>query len=193
MFTLYVHVMCVQMTTTTEDESSDVSQTIQESKKTYGTPARQLFTCIRRAETEEKCYELIELFRSTMKMYKQFSLLKYFEDNYFQPDRVKQWAYWYRLKMYNCTWKLNTNMHVESWHNILKTSLMGRLKNVRIDKLLHILVKSEVLYYWKWSRTKLGCHVKCDPEWVVMHGHVDSSNDTQVIIPMVEVCNKCSY
>ena len=169
--------------------ATKTSQTIQETQKTYGTPARQLFTCIRTVETEEKCNELIQLFRSTMQLYGQSSLLKYFDDQYFQPDRVKQWAYWYRKKMYDCKWLLNTNMHLESWHNVLKTSIMGRLKNVRIDKLLHILVKAEVLYYWKWSRTILGCPVKCDPAWVVMHGHVDPMNDPKTILPIAEVGN----
>ena len=179
------HVM-LQMGKTSADDDTVVSQSIQESKKTYGTPARQLFNCMMKEEDETRFYELLEVFRATMKLYDQESLLNYFEGQYFAPNRIPKWAYWFRLKMFNCEWKLNTNMHVESWHNILKTHVMGRIKNVRIDKLLLILVKCEVLYFWKWSRCRLGCYLKCDPQWAVCHGHVppESTDGPSLFTPV---------
>ena len=175
-----------QMGASNNNDNTVMSQSIQESKKTYGTPARQLFTCMMKEEDETRFYELLEVFRKTLKVYGQDKLLDYFEKNYFTPDKIPKWAKWFRLKMFNCEWKLNNNMHVESWHNILKTHVMGRMKNIRIDKLLLILVKCEVLYFWKWSRGRLGCHIKSDPAWAVMHGHVQAiSTDTPNVLPTV--------
>ena len=143
-------------------------------------------TCMMKEEDETRFYELLEVFRKTLKVYGQDKLLDYFEKNYFTPDKIPKWAKWFRLKMFNCEWKLNNNMHVESWHNILKTHVMGRMKNIRIDKLLLILVKCEVLYFWKWSRGRLGCHIKSDPAWAVMHGHVQAiRTDTANVLPTV--------
>ena len=167
---------------------SVISQSIQESKKTYGGPARGLFNCIMKTEDETHFYHLIEMFRSSLKQWGQGKLLDYFERQFFAPHRIPKWAAWFRKTMFNCKWLLNTNMHVESWHNILKTHVMGRLKNVRIDKFLLILVKCEVLYFWKWSRARLGCYLKCDPGWAVMHGHLAAASvDPPNLLPTVEM------
>lgn len=96
-------------------------------------------------EDEDNFYKLLEICRQTLKQYGQTKLLEYFEEFYFKETRIKQWAKWYRLKMYGCKWILHTNMHVESWHNILKTRIMGRLTNVRVDKLMRILLRAEVI------------------------------------------------
>ena len=92
-------------------------------------------------------------------------------------DRIKQWATWYRTQMYGCDWLLNTNMHVESWHNFLKTHIMERRNNVRVDKLLQILIQAETYYFWKWSRIQCGAHVEANPGWAVVHGHTNTTSD----------------
>ena len=57
---------------------------------------------------------------------------------YFAPycGRAKEWAYCYRIGI-----QANTNMYVESFHNVLKTAYMQRKANRRIDSLITILLK----------------------------------------------------
>ena len=156
---------------------------IDETKHTYGTPVWEMFFLLMGEEDKETFYNMLGVLRKTLKLYDQKTLLKYFEERYFTPERIKQWAAWYRKELYGCKWLLNTNMHVESWHNYLKTHLMCRLKNVRVDKLLRVLVQAEVVYFWKWSRTRLGAYERTNPNWVIMHGPVSQSNMS--VSPMV--------
>ena len=122
-------------------------------------------------ERDEKMfYTYLRAFRDNLKRYHLDTLLDYFDTFYFQPERIRQWASWYRLQMFKCEWLLDTNMHVEAWHNILKTHIMDRAVNTRIEKLMTILRTAETMYFWKWSRTQLGARELSDEKWQVMHG-----------------------
>ena len=50
--------------------------------------------------------------------------------------RATEWAYCHRLGV-----QANTNMYVESFHNVLKSAYMERKANRRVDTLLHILLR----------------------------------------------------
>ena len=50
--------------------------------------------------------------------------------------RAEEWAYCYRKGT-----AANTNMYLESFHNVLKTAYMERKANRRVDTLLHTLLK----------------------------------------------------
>jgi hypothetical protein len=77
--------------------------------------------------------------------------------------------------MYGIEWLLDNNMHIEAWHNILKSVIMGRLKNVRVDKLLRVLVEAEMMIFWKWQRYQLGTTHRFKKGWEAMHGFVHST------------------
>ena len=138
--------------------------------RTFGIPAWEFFYILVEETDEATFYTYLRAFRDNLKRYKLFKLLSYFEDHYFKPDRIKQWATWYRLHIYDCKWLLNTNMHVEAFHNILKTHIMERKHNTRVDKLMKILRKTECMYFWKWSRTRLGLREMADDTWLHMRG-----------------------
>ena len=72
--------------------------------------------------------------------------------------------------MFDCEWILNNNMHVEAWHNILKTHIMERKNNVRIATLMKILRSAEVMFYWKWLRMNSGIREHFDTRWLAMRG-----------------------
>jgi len=57
---------------------------------------------------------------------------------YFRPycSRTSEWAYCYRIGI-----QANTNMYVESFHNVLKSAYMERKANRRVDSLVFILLK----------------------------------------------------
>lgn len=112
----------------------------------------------------------LRAFRDNLKRYNLDKLSEYFEDYYLKEERIKQWACWYRAQMFDCEWILDTNMHVEAWHDILKSHIMGRKKNIRIDKLLKILRSAETNYFWKWTRIKVGIRVRADERWLRMRG-----------------------
>ena len=112
----------------------------------------------------------LRAFRDNLKRYNLDKLSEYFEDYYLKEERIKQWACWYRAQMFDCEWILDTNMHVEAWHDILKSHIMGRKKNIRIDKLLTILRSAETNYFWKWTRIKVGIRVRADKRWLRMRG-----------------------
>ena len=97
--------------------------------------------------------------------------MEYLQRYYFADHRVIQWASWYRRNMYGCKWLLHTNMHVESFHNHLKTDILERKKNTRVDTLLKVLRALELHYFWKWSRVNAGQILNVDPAWRVMHGN----------------------
>ena len=67
-------------------------------------------------------------FRNKFQRYNMPDLRKYFEDFYFKPERIKQWACWYRVQMFNCEWILDTNMYVEGWHDVLKSHVLDKKK-----------------------------------------------------------------
>ena len=70
----------------------------------------------------------LHAFRCNLQRYHLPELSAYFEENYFKPDRIKQWACWYRVEMFHCEWILDTNMHVEACHDVLKSHIMKRKK-----------------------------------------------------------------
>ena len=70
--------------------------------------------------------------------------------------KKEKWAYQFRIgvKMYKTT---NTNMLIESFHNILKTQFLNGKKNRRIDKLIYILTGPlQKHYLLKQRRNVLG-------------------------------------
>lgn len=115
-------------------------------KKTYGMSAWEFFVCLMIETNETEFRRLLTLFKSNLVQHKQRSLLAYLEKYYFTEERLKQWTMWYRQKMYDVEWIANTNMFVEAWHNVLKTHVLGRKKNVRVDTLIRALLKSENRY-----------------------------------------------
>jgi hypothetical protein len=50
--------------------------------------------------------------------------------------RAREWAYCHRVGI-----QANTNMYVESFHNVLKSCYMQRVANRRVDELLKILLR----------------------------------------------------
>ena len=116
-----------------------------------------------------KSIEIIE-FDTWINKNHQNKLLDYFEQTYFATHRIKQWATWYRQSMYDCEWIADTNIHVESWHNYLKTHILQRKTNVRVDNLMRVLRQAENIYYWKWSRVRAGWVTNANPGWIKMLG-----------------------
>ena len=158
-----------------EEEESTMSA------RTFGVPIWEFFYILLAETDKSKFYQYLRWFRDNLKRYKLLPLLQYFEKFYFTEDRIKQWASWYRVQMFGCAWKLNTNMHVESWHNILKTSIMERKKNVRCEKLLRILRAAETMYLWKWLRTKYGIRKSSDAGWLAMRPNKEQKNSTSLM------------
>ena len=112
----------------------------------------------------------LQLFRNNLRSHGQQKLLDYFEQTYFAEHRITQWASWYRQSMYNCEWLAHTNMHVESWHNLLKTHILQRKSNVRVDSLMRALRQAEHIFFWKWSRVRAGWVTNVNPGWIKMLG-----------------------
>ena len=123
--------------------TEDSDKCIDITPESYGTPTWELFYIMMKEPDEGQFRQQLSLFRRGLKSHGQHKLLEYFEKSYFTEHRIRQWACWYRHKMYNCVWILDTNMHVESWHNFLKTDILHRKSNVRIDMLILALMKSE--------------------------------------------------
>ena len=116
-------------------------------KKTYGMSAWEFFQSLMKETSESEFRRLLSLFKSNLRQHNQNKLLEYLETYYFTESRLKQWTMWYRQNMYNVEWIANTNMFVESWHNTLKTHILGRKKNWRVDKLIRVLVRAECRLY----------------------------------------------
>ena len=129
-------------------------------KQTYGTSTVEFFKVLLAETSETEFKKNLILFRSHLKSHNCLTLLKYFDDNLFTEKRIVQWAMWYRIKMYACEWLLNTNNHVESWHNYLKSRILGRKANIRVDTLMGALVQAEMYIAWKWQRTRSGLRFK---------------------------------
>ncbi len=60
--------------------------------------------------------------------------LDYFRDNYL--SRIAQWATHAR-----CYANVNTNMHIEAFHRLVKTVYFHQKQNRRVDCLLNVLLK----------------------------------------------------
>ena len=118
----------------------------------------------------------LRAFRDNLRRYKLDVLREYLEATYFKEDRIKQWACWYRVQMFDCEWILDTNMHVEAWHDVLKHHVMDNKKNIRIDKSLRILRSAETNNFWKWTRTKVGIRQHADERWLAMRGEETSGS-----------------
>ena len=58
----------------------------------------------------------------------------YFRSYYLK--RVEKWAFYHRIRTL-----VNTNMHTEAFHRVLKYVYLNGKNNRRIDHLLHILLK----------------------------------------------------
>ena len=162
-------------------QSSKTGVTI--TKDSYGISAWQQFYCLLREEDEDKFGRDLESFRQNLRAHGQTKLLKYFERTYFKPERIKQWATWYRNAMYNCEWIANVNMHVESWHNILKTDILKRKVNVRVDTLLYALKQAESLYCAKWNKVNMGWVKHFNPAWTAMVGETTCPSITSSFEP----------
>ena len=94
--------------------------------KTFGLAVWEVFYILLAEKDKTMFMVYLRAFRDNLKRYKLQRLSQYFEETYFKPERIKQWACWYRLQMFNCEWILDTNMHVEAWHDVLKSHVMGK-------------------------------------------------------------------
>jgi hypothetical protein len=65
------------------------------------------------------------------------SFLTYFKANYLEGDKYIQWCAAFQPQTYT---NIETNNFVESWHNQLKSTYLGRKRNRRADRLVYILV-----------------------------------------------------
>lgn len=65
------------------------------------------------------------------------AFLTYFQKHYLLDDRFKHWTASYQPAIFT---NMETNNYVESWHNQLKTTYLGRKPNRRVDRLIWILV-----------------------------------------------------
>ena len=149
---------------------SGSDQCIKVTPETYSTSTWEFFYILLKEKDESVLRRNIELFRSNLRSHGQHKLLDYFEKHYFTESRLKQWSTCYRDSIYNCSWLADTNMHVESWHNILKSHILKRKHNSRVDTLLAALQQAEILYFWKWQRVKDGYVKHADPGWTHMLG-----------------------
>ena len=145
-------------------QSSDVEA------NSFGLSFWEFFYILLKETNKDVFYTYLRSFRDNLKRYKMTSLLEYFEKFYLAPHRIKQWASWYRVQMFDCDWLLDTNMHVEAWHNVLKTHIMERKRNARIVTLMAILRQAEIMFFWKWARVKLGIRQHSDKRWLAMRG-----------------------
>jgi len=161
--------------TSTNDKEEEASTAVATTNRTYGLSTWEFFVILLEEKNERLFYTYLRAFRDNLKRHKLDTLSAYFEEHYFQSHRIKQWARWYRLQMFDCEWLLDTNMHTESWHNQLKTSIMERVKNHRVDELMKIIRKAETMYYCKWARTQIGVRQLADPTWLTMRGETGSS------------------
>ena len=82
--------------------------------RTYGLSMYEFFVILVEERDKDLFYTYLRAFRDNLKRHQLQTLSDYFEEYYFKPDRIKQWASWYRLKMFDCEWLLVTNMHTES-------------------------------------------------------------------------------
>ncbi|KAJ7611273.1 hypothetical protein FB45DRAFT_844073 [Roridomyces roridus] len=74
------------------------------------------------------------------------SMVSYLEKTW-MPERVRRmWSGVHRVGR-SILDNSDTNMHVESWHHVLKGKFLENRRNRRIDTLLHVLTTSVVKYY----------------------------------------------
>ncbi|CEP16772.1 hypothetical protein [Parasitella parasitica] len=71
--------------------------------------------------------------------YSQYpEFLNYMDRTYLNREKFVHWSFAFQPQVYS---NMETNNFVESWHNQLKTTYLGRKRNRRVDRLIHILVK----------------------------------------------------
>ena len=76
-------------------------------------------------------------------------------ENYFQvyyKDCAKQWAMCYRNLVHTNT---DSNMYVESFHNVLKTYYMERKPNKRVNALIVVLFIYKENTYWRHKQERI--------------------------------------
>lgn len=76
----------------------------------------------------------LQQFLSYLKEKKEHLFLEYFQNNY--CNRTSQWATFAR-----CNTSVNTNMHIEAFHRLVKTVYFQQKQNRRVDALLNVLLK----------------------------------------------------
>ena len=76
----------------------------------------------------------LQQFLTLLKEKGQHSFLEYFQTNY--CNRVNQWATHAR-----CYTSVNTNMHIEAFHRLIKSVYFQQKQNRRVDALLNVLLK----------------------------------------------------
>lgn len=131
---------------------------------TYGRTAWESFFLLMQECDKDIFEEKVQRFRLALRTHKQSSLLQYFDREYF--TRPQEWALWYREQLTGTKWLINTNMHVESWHNQLKTVILERKRNFRLDTLIIRLKQAEIRYFVMWERLKNGEHIYMrNKEW----------------------------
>ncbi|KAG2200827.1 hypothetical protein INT47_001358 [Mucor saturninus] len=72
------------------------------------------------------------------------AFLQYFNSQYLENNAFMRWFAAYQPAMYT---NMETNNYVESWHNQLKTTYLGRKRNRRVDRLVFVLVKDVLSKY----------------------------------------------
>ncbi|CAO3644781.1 unnamed protein product [Mucor hiemalis] len=74
-------------------------------------------------------------FRLKYSMYQDF--LNYMDRAYLNRGKFVHWSAAFQPQVFS---NMETNNYIESWHNQLKTTYLGRKRNRRVDRLIYILV-----------------------------------------------------
>ncbi|KAG2213121.1 hypothetical protein INT47_011270 [Mucor saturninus] len=72
------------------------------------------------------------------------AFLQYFKIWYLENDAFMRWSAAYQPAIYT---NMETNNYVESWHNQLRTTYLGRETNRRVNRLVFVLVKDVLSKY----------------------------------------------
>ena len=131
--------------------------------------AWEFFQVILKEQDEKEFRKQVSLFRKILQTQNMNNLLEYFDTFVF--NRCEQWATWYRFNICGCIWLLNTTMHCEGWHNFLKSNILERKSNTRVDTLFTALSEAEMQQMWKYMRNVMGfVKTGADPGWLLMRG-----------------------
>ena len=138
----------------------------------------EFFQVILNEEDENEFRKHVILFRKILQTQNMNTLLEYFDSYVF--NRCEQWSTWFRFNICGCVWLLNTTMHCESWHNFLKSHILERKSNARIDTLFTALTEAEMQQMWKYMRNVMGfIKTGADPGWLRMRGEEDNPRGIQ--------------
>jgi len=99
----------------------------------------------------DKAVPLIEKFR--VDHMDRPELMQYLEKGYFSESQQQRWMLCYRRNI-DCV-AIDTNNHVESWHNSLKTHFFKDRRKRRPDTVIYIMVKSVIPFYERKCRRAL--------------------------------------